>query len=263
VILAVANNKGGVGKTTTAVHLGAALASQLRRVLLVDLDSQASASRWCGIRRGRLKPSAASVLLHDFPIEQAIRTSSIPHLDILPGSIELANADLALSDVKGRETTLKHALRHVHSRYATVVLDCPPSLSLLGVNALVAADAVVIPVAPHPLAVEGLGALISSIDTVRRRFGAPGRLLGILITMSGDGSREAREVTTRLRAEYRDRVFRTQIDVSRGLRNAPAAAQTIFTFSPRSHAAAAYSQLAKEVIERLDRPAGPRPGPVV
>jgi chromosome partitioning protein len=247
VIVAVVNNKGGVGKTTTAVNLAAALALR-RRLLLVDLDSQASASIWCGVRRSRLRPSAASVLLHDFPVDQAVRPTTTPNLDILTGSIELANADLALGDVKGRESTLKQALHPLRSRYDVMVLDCPPSLSLIGVNALVAADGIVIPVTPQPLALEGLGHLLGSIGTVRRRLSTRSRVLGLLLTMAG---RDDRLLQERVRAEYRDLVFHTEVPASRALQEAPGAYQTIFGHAPRSRAADAFRRLAGEVLERL------------
>jgi chromosome partitioning protein len=251
VVIAVANNKGGVGKTTTAVNLTAALATADRRVLLIDLDSQACASLWHGIGRARLRPSSASVLLNELPIDQAIRPTTVPNLDLITGSIELANADLVLADVKGREQTLRQLVRQLKSHYDLLVLDCPPNLSLVGVNALVAADAVIVPVVPQFLAVEGLVTLLASLETVRTRLGVRHRLLGILITGMDTTAKGAVEIRDGLRTEYRDRIFHTEIPVSRSLADAPAASQTIFAYAPRSRAADCYRRLAGEVLERL------------
>ena len=250
VVIAVANNKGGVGKTTTAVNLSAALATPDRRVLLIDLDSQGCASMWHGIGRSRLRPSSASVLLNDVPIEQAIRPTTVRNLDLITGSSELVNADLVLGDVKGREQTLRDLVRRLKSHYDLLVLDCPPNLSLIGINALVAADAIIAPVAPQFLAVEGLVSLLTALETVRNRLGVRNRLLGILITAM-DSTAKAAEIRDGLRTEYRDHMFRTEIPISRSLADAPAAGQTIFAYAPHSRAADSYRRLAGEVLERL------------
>lgn len=250
VVLAVVNNKGGVGKTTTCVNVGAALASPKRRVLLVDLDGQASASLWCGIARADLKPSSATCLLDHYPVTKAIRHTSTSNLHLITASTELANVDLALRDVSGRELTLRRALQQVRGRYEFVILDCPPSLSLIGVNALVAADALVVPVTPQFLAIEGLTNMLSAVDEVRKRLGARAKLLGILLTMVGPGKMCA-EVRERLRSQHRDRVFHTEIATSRALEEAPASGRTIFQCGPRTRAADAFQRLAGEILERI------------
>jgi len=251
VIIAILNNKGGVGKTTTAVNLAAALATPRRRVLLLDLDSQASASLWCGVTRDHLEPSSADCLLHDYPVSKAIRVTRTRNLDLVTGSLQLASTDLVLYGVPGRERVLRKVLDGVRPRYDIIVLDCPPGLSLIGVNALMAADAFLVPVTPQHLDIQALAGLLATVEHARDRLGLEARLLGILLLMM---RRAATAETQRVRTLYGDSAFRTEIPNSRALAEAPAAAQTIFQFAPDSPAADAFTRLAVETLTRLRQP---------
>jgi len=244
VVIAVLNSKGGTGKTTTAVGLAAALAAPRRRILLVDLDSQATTSQWCGVSRNQLRPSTASVLLEKYPILKAVRHTAFAHLDLLTGSLELANVDVALAAARGREAALGRMLERVVEHYEFVVLDGPPGLSLLGVNAIVAADALIVPVTPEPVAADALEGLFASIERVRARMQAPSPLLGIVLTQVDSRRALHKDTADRLRAEYRDAVFHTELRWTTALAVAPDAQRPPPPSDP-------FRRLAGEVLHRV------------
>jgi chromosome partitioning protein len=192
-------------------------------------------------------------LLDKYPILKAIRQTATPNLDILPGSIELANADVALCGLRGRETMLRRMLERVTAHYDLILLDCPPGMSLLNVNAIVAADGLVIPVTPEPLAAEALDTLLVSIERVRSRMTSRARLIGILLSVVDPLDRPAREISQHLRAEHRDRVFHTEIALTAALSAAPSARKPIAAIAPKSPAAAAFRRLAAELLIRGGR----------
>jgi chromosome partitioning protein len=253
-ILALISRKGGVGKTTTAVNLSAALARHGRRVLLVDLDSQASASVSLGVERQALAPSAADVLLRGMPARQAVRQTAIAGLDLITASIDLVHADAELARLRNPETRLRTALAPLTAAYDFVLLDCPSSLTLLPVNAVVASDAFLVPVATQFLAASGIQNLIASAQRVAWDAGVRTRPLGVLLTLVDYRTRATRETVDQIRGELGNLVFAIEIRINTRLAEAPRSGLTIFQFDPASTGAAAYNLLAEELLLRTEPP---------
>jgi chromosome partitioning protein len=249
-IIAVINNKGGTGKTTTAVNVAAALAKKGLKVLLVDLDAQGSASMSLGIPFDKLNPSAADVLFDDLEIERAIRVEAGPKFDLLNGGFDLASSDLILADVAGRESRLKNCLAPARRKYDFIFCDCPPSLSLLSVNALVASDAYILPVTAEYLALEGLVSMTMAVEEIKKGMDIHPRLLGICFTMMIRGVKSMREIVELVRDEYGDKVFATEIRRSVKLAEAPSFGKSIFAYAPRSSGSMEYAELAEEIQQR-------------
>jgi len=219
-------------------------------VLLVDLDSQASASLSLGVARPDFSPSVADAILTGAALKPLIRKTAINGLDLVTGSPDLANADLQLADLAGRERRLKDALAPVRSLYDHVILDCPPSLSMLSVNAMVAADAFIIPTTPEYLALEGLVGLLDAVEKIRAGIGDQCRLLGILLTKVDHRRRVTGEIIRVMRDHYKGQVFKTEIGIDVRLVEAPSFGKSIFQYDRRSSGADAYLSLAREITRK-------------
>ncbi len=256
-ITALISRKGGVGKTTTAVNLSAALAAQGLRVLLVDLDSQASASLSLGVDRSKLAPSVADVLFSATPAAQVRRPTSVPGLDLITASADLVKTESELAVFRGKETRLKSLLAPIVREYDYIFLDCPSSLSLVTVNALAAADGFLVPVVPQFLAVTGVPNLISTAERVAWDHGSRLRFLGLLLTMVDYRVKSSRRTVDEIRSEYGSSVFAIEIRINTRLAEAPAAGQTIFQYDPRATGARAYQLLAGELLLRSGRESSP------
>ena len=248
-IIAIANQKGGVGKTTTAVNLSAALARTPKRVLLVDLDPQGNATMGSGVDKRTLAASLTEVLLDGVPVRDALVRSEDGY-DLLPGNIDLTAAEIRLMDAEGREQRLKQALGEVRDGYDFILIDCPPSLSLLTLNALNAADSVLVPMQCEYYALEGLSALLETIDALKDRLNPALEIEGVLRTMFDVRNNLANAVSAELTNHFGDVVFRTIIPRNVRLAEAPSHGQSIIGYDKASRGGVAYLGLAGELLRR-------------
>ena len=250
-IFAIVNQKGGVGKTTTAANLGSALSERGQKVLLVDIDAQAnlSAHFGCAVDDQSEQLTMYDVLRHGAPIEKAVVQIS-PSLSIVPASLLLSAADLELGGVIGRELLLRKALQSVIDSYDFIVIDCPPSLGLLSLNGLVAASRVVVPVQSEFLALHGVRQLLDTIDQVRSAYNPSLAVGGVLLCLHDARRRLARSVADTVREYFGDLVFETVIRTNVALAEAPAQGSSIFQYDNRSSGAEDYSNLAEEILNR-------------
>ena len=249
-IVALANQKGGVGKSTTAINLAAALAFQGQRVLVVDLDPQGNATSGLGIDRGSVTHSVYDVLLKDIPIEDAIEPTSVKNLFLVPATIDLAGAEIELVPAMSREGRLKTALAPIASDFRVIFIDCPPSLGLLTVNALTAADEVLIPIQCEYYALEGLSQLLGNVDLVRRQLNPSLRVEGVVLTMYDGRTNLARDVAAQVRQHFAEDTYRTIIPRSVRISEAPSYGEPIEAFDPMTRGAIAYRELGREFRRR-------------
>lgn len=247
-MISVGNQKGGVGKTTTTVNLGAALAQLGKKVLIIDSDSQGNATSGLGVERGQVKKSLYEILVDQEPLENCILPTANENLDIVPSTISLAAAELELVNVKNREERLKEAIAPMKDKYDYILVDCPPSLGQLSINAFTASDTILIPVQAEYYALEGLSQLLNTIRLVQRSYNREFRIEGVLITMLDARTNLGYEVVEEVRKYFQEKVYKTIISRNIRLSEAPSYGQSVLDYDPRSRGAEMYLDLAKEVI---------------
>jgi chromosome partitioning protein len=246
-VIAIVNQKGGVGKSTTAVNLGAALAMLDRRVLVIDADPQGNTTSGFGIDKSTLTEDVYSVLLGETPIESVVQPTGVSNLELVPATIALAGAEIELVSTLAREMRLKRALEPLAGRYDYIFIDCPPSLGLLTLNALTAANEVLIPVQAEYYALEGLSQLTTVVRRIRDALNPALRITGVLVTMFDGRTKLATEVLDEVNTYFPEQVFRTQIPRNIRLSEAPSYGKPAVLFDVRSRGAQAYLALAREL----------------
>jgi chromosome partitioning protein len=247
-VIAVVNQKGGVGKSTTAVNLGASLAELGRKVLLIDMDPQGNATSGVGVDKTLNPPSVYETLINDRPIEELIVNTCMEGLWVVPATIELAGAEIELVSMISREMRLRLSLENVVGGYDYVLIDCPPSLGLLTLNALSAADSIIVPIQCEYYALEGLSQLLKTIDLVQRHINKALKIEGVLLTMYDSRTNLSEQVSSEVRKHFKDLVYEAVIPRNIKLSEAPSFGMPINLYDDKSRGAEAYRRLAKEVI---------------
>ena len=247
-VIAIANQKGGVGKTTTAVNLSSCLALLGARVLLIDVDPQGNSTSGLGIDKSTVKRCVYDCLVNDVPMDEAIVSTKVENLGLLPATIQLAGAEVELVSVLARENMLKRALEKVKYRYDFVIMDCPPSLGLLTINALTAASSVLVPIQCEFYALEGLSQLMRTVGLVQKNLNPSLQLEGVVLTMFDARTNLSIQVVDEVKNHFRNKVYRTIIPRNIRLSEAPSHGKPIVQYDPKSRGAEVYLELAKEVM---------------
>ena len=247
-VIAIANQKGGVGKTTTAVNLSSCLALLGARVLLIDVDPQGNSTSGLGIDKSTVKRCVYDCLVNDVPLDEAIVSTKVENLGLLPATIQLAGAEVELVSVLARENMLKRALEKVKYRYDFVLMDCPPSLGLLTINALTAASSVLVPIQCEFYALEGLSQLMRTVGLVQKNLNPSLQLEGVVLTMFDARTNLSIQVVDEVKNHFRNKVYRTIIPRNIRLSEAPSHGKPIVQYDPKSRGAEVYLELAKEVM---------------